>query len=414
MPPVDSLLNETRLQACDVWVLGGGISGISTAIVLQSFGVQTAVITETTPRQLPGESHHPLVATGYAMASAYPHDLRVDGLEEISDASQAVLRNLSEQPFSGVRVYRLFEVFEHEPPPPPLASRRMSFRYFAGNAESLATLNPPIRPGASHVWGFCFDSYFADMPVYMPFLWSFYLDRGGMIVPMRYKAADVAAQVRHQSLINCLGLEAAVAADDPSPAVIMRGQQVIVPAAPLLTAPGGIPVAYNYTPSAEVFSRADGEPEYVHFFPRSDGWILGQTREPGVLDEHGNWVGAAVLGSTVTVEGIHIPKPILSLNDALLTSWQQHGFAQRPLKARTGYRYYRDPAGSGVRLETEILGETCLVHNYGHGGSGVTMSWGCALKVASLLFEFHPELKRPIASASSFDSTLLETLSYVQ
>ena len=32
-----------------------------------------------------------------------------------------------------------------------------------------------------------------------------------------------------------------------------------------------------------------------------------------------------------------------------------------------------------VRLETED--GTRIVHNYGHGGSGVTLSWGCALEV---------------------------------
>ena len=28
---------------------------------------------------------------------------------------------------------------------------------------------------------------------------------------------------------------------------------------------------------------------------------------------------------------------------------------------------------------------TRIVHNYGHGGSGVTLSWGCALEVADLV-----------------------------
>jgi D-amino-acid oxidase len=37
-----------------------------------------------------------------------------------------------------------------------------------------------------------------------------------------------------------------------------------------------------------------------------------------------------------------------------------------------------------VRLETETLdGGRRLVHNYGHGGAGVTLSWGCALDVAA-------------------------------
>jgi D-amino-acid oxidase len=39
------------------------------------------------------------------------------------------------------------------------------------------------------------------------------------------------------------------------------------------------------------------------------------------------------------------------------------------------------PARRQVRLERE--GD--VVHCYGHGGAGVTLSWGCAEEVASLL-----------------------------
>ena len=44
---------------------------------------------------------------------------------------------------------------------------------------------------------------------------------------------------------------------------------------------------------------------------------------------------------------------------------------------RVGLRPFRR---SGVRLEHEA--GTRVVHNYGHGGSGVTFSWGCGLEVA--------------------------------
>jgi D-amino-acid oxidase len=54
------------------------------------------------------------------------------------------------------------------------------------------------------------------------------------------------------------------------------------------------------------------------------------------------------------------------------------------LRERVGLRPFRK---SGVRLEKEKLcdGRTAI-HNYGHGGSGFTLSWGCAenvLKIAT-------------------------------
>lgn len=46
---------------------------------------------------------------------------------------------------------------------------------------------------------------------------------------------------------------------------------------------------------------------------------------------------------------------------------------------RVGLRPFRS---AGVRLEAEP--GTRIVHNYGHGGAGVTLSWGCAYEVADL------------------------------
>jgi D-amino-acid oxidase len=44
------------------------------------------------------------------------------------------------------------------------------------------------------------------------------------------------------------------------------------------------------------------------------------------------------------------------------------------------------PVRSTVRVEAErIAPDRLLVHNYGHGGAGITLSWGCAIEVAELV-----------------------------
>jgi D-amino-acid oxidase len=53
----------------------------------------------------------------------------------------------------------------------------------------------------------------------------------------------------------------------------------------------------------------------------------------------------------------------------------------RILNIRTGFR----PVRPEVRLEKTVLDGTTIVHNYGHGGSGVTLSWGCARQVQAML-----------------------------
>jgi D-amino-acid oxidase len=52
------------------------------------------------------------------------------------------------------------------------------------------------------------------------------------------------------------------------------------------------------------------------------------------------------------------------------------------LAERVGLRPFRK---SGVRLERDRLRDSrTIIHNYGHGGAGFTLSWGCARKVLEL------------------------------
>lgn len=47
-----------------------------------------------------------------------------------------------------------------------------------------------------------------------------------------------------------------------------------------------------------------------------------------------------------------------------------------------GLRPWRERS---FRLETETVGQKFVVHNYGHGGAGISLSWGCALEVVDLV-----------------------------
>jgi D-amino-acid oxidase len=51
----------------------------------------------------------------------------------------------------------------------------------------------------------------------------------------------------------------------------------------------------------------------------------------------------------------------------------------RVVAHRVGLRPVRDQ----VRLEEEARDGGRVIHNYGHGGGGVTLSWGCAREVTA-------------------------------
>lgn len=54
---------------------------------------------------------------------------------------------------------------------------------------------------------------------------------------------------------------------------------------------------------------------------------------------------------------------------------------ERIVRRLVGLRPFRP---MGVRLEVEAVGRTTLIHHYGHGGSGVTLSWGTARQAVDL------------------------------
>src|SRR4028119_166456 len=58
----------------------------------------------------------------------------------------------------------------------------------------------------------------------------------------------------------------------------------------------------------------------------------------------------------------------------------------RGLRTVAGLRPYRR---SGFVVRRDQLGEKALVHNYGHGGSGITFSWGTARLAVDLGLQAH-------------------------
>ena len=390
MPEADTELSKKRIL-----VLGAGISGLSTAILLQARGYQVTILAQYRALNQKLLPDNPLVPTDYAMASAYPHNLKVENLNKISADSQRIFRNLERQNFAGLHRYRIYEVFEvnnpaDSPASPPLNEHRINFEKFSGEEHDLkaAGLNVPARSDAGILQGWRFDSYFVDMPVYMQELWRTFEVNGGLYQEKIIDRDFIEKLPPGTRAVNCLGLGSVDLFNDKSECLIMRGSQLIVEGAPMVKDEDGMPLAYNYTPTREVYQRADGRPEYLHFFPREDGWILGQTREPGRLDEDNNFIGEEVIGNRFKQDGCLIPLAILHLNHEILYNWQGISVEERKTVARVGYRYYRDPEKTGVRLEVDsdlAAKDITLVHNYGHGGSGITMSWGCSAKAVSLM-----------------------------
>lgn len=51
---------------------------------------------------------------------------------------------------------------------------------------------------------------------------------------------------------------------------------------------------------------------------------------------------------------------------------------------------------SGIRLEAQTIGDRLVIHDYGHGGSGISLSWGCAHEAVTIMKQ-HINQQVPIA-----------------
>jgi glycine/D-amino acid oxidase-like deaminating enzyme len=65
---------------------------------------------------------------------------------------------------------------------------------------------------------------------------------------------------------------------------------------------------------------------------------------------------------------------------------------ERVIRTTVGLRPHRD---SGFRLEAEKLDQKMLIHNYGHGGAGMSLSWGTGQMAAELALE-HTERRAAV------------------
>jgi D-amino-acid oxidase len=99
--------------------------------------------------------------------------------------------------------------------------------------------------------------------------------------------------------------------------------------------------------------------EITYFFPHGSTVVLGGTEQHGAASTGADpAVASRILRGCAAVEPSLASAPILA-----------HRVGLRPVRP-------------SVRLEAQaIAGGRSLVHNYGHGGAGVTLSWGCAMSV---------------------------------
>ena len=307
----------------DVLVIGAGAAGLTTAISLAEAGLSVTIRTAELPEQTTSAAAG---AVWGAVKVGPPERARsgpIPGLE--------VLSKLAAEPGTGVRMATGREV------------SRSPFEpyYWMRLLADLRPCEPPELP-AGFTDGWRYTAPLVTMPVYLTYLRDRFERAGGTleVSPVTALAGLAGAA---PVIVNCSGAAAFDLVPDPE-VVPVRGQVVIA-------ANPGI---------EEFLVNRDPEPPWiVYMFPHGDTILLGGTNDEGNWDtEPRPEVAERIVAGCIAIE------PRLRGAEIL------------------GHRVGLRPCRPEVRLEAEPLGDGVLWHNYGHGGAGISMSWGCAAEIA--------------------------------
>ncbi|GGN59550.1 amino acid oxidase [Streptomyces albiflavescens] len=182
-----------------------------------------------------------------------------------------------------------------------------------------------------------------DMPAHLRWLRERLLRARGTIEAR--SVADL-AEAEAPIVVNCTGLGAHELVPDPTVRPV-RGQLVIVEN----------PGIRTWLVSTDANAGTT-----TYLFPQPDRLVLG-----GTTDEDDWSLTPDPVVAQEIVERCAALRPEIA--------------GARVLDHRVGLRPVRD----SVRLEREVLPDgRVVVHNYGHGGAGVTVAWGCAREAAGL------------------------------
>ena len=361
-------------------IIGGGVSGITTALALQLLGHETVVYAAEIVHEDAPED--PRFASLYPAASVIPHSVQTEALDRIFPPSQEIFEHLHALSMAGMKLHDHFEVFEFPVEPPPYASHMKNFR--AINERPRKESAPvPRRPGIDDLYGWNFDCYVAEWPIYMKQLYELYGRAGGTVHRRKLTSSDIGS-LEPQVVVNCAGIWSPSLFKDPEPRRVLKGHLVHVSGAPMIREFDRIP-SYNYTPRPEVYSAPDNEPCDLYFYPRTGGWIVGGSRQKGIIAEDGAFEGTE-FEEVTSLDGTLLPPQIIDINREIIEHTYGLDLGETgKTEVRTGLRYVRKFEGDGLRLEKSREYGKSVIHNYAHGGAGVTLSWGCALEVATLL-----------------------------
>ena len=307
-----------------VAIVGAGVSGLTCAVVFAERRYRTAIFAKETGQQ---------TTSGAAAALWFPYDAEPAN-KVIAWALETynVLVDLSRDSGAGVSVIELRQFSR---------TADVSVPDWASSLGARPLRRDELLPAFAS--GFALNVPLMDTTIYLDYLAARLLKAGGEInANIRFeKLEDVSREF--DFVINCAGIGARELVQDVD-LEPHRGQVAIVPKIDNLTC-----------------AIVSDDAPLMYAIPRTNDCVFGGTNEISANLEVNSAATLTIVDECTRVLNMETP---------------------RVLAERVGLRPFRK---SGVRLQRDRLrdGRTAI-HNYGHGGSGFTLSWGCAEDVFDL------------------------------
>jgi glycine/D-amino acid oxidase-like deaminating enzyme len=219
--------------------------------------------------------------------------------------------------------------------------------------------NDNVLKNTKYNYAWKYEAPCIDMGRYLEFLENefFRLGGNGIILRKLNSLEEVIRTNEFDIIVNCSGLGAKTLVND-NDMVPIRGQTLIVK---FDRNNEGLHKK-NY-----FFKAKDTNESVTYIYPRGNGvYVLGGTFE---MDKEDQTIDEKIANDIIRRCDEMVPQ--LRIHDQ--TQCLGHFVGLRPYRRR------------GVRLELEQINDVIIVHNYGHCGSGVTLSYGSALEVIQLL-----------------------------
>jgi D-amino-acid oxidase len=337
---------STDTDRNDVLVLGCGVSGLTTAIrLIERQPDQGQRRVTIWARRVP-----PQTTSNIAAAVWYPYDAGSnERAVKWGAIAYKVFGDLMDAPGTGVIRRNVLELLAEPDPEGP---------WWKASVPGVEHARPDELP-AGYADGFVFDAPVIDTSIYLNYLRSRFEAAGGVIVEDRTVHDLSEAFAICDVVVNCTGLGARELEHDTSFRPT-RGQVVRV-------RQNGFTRVLIDDRGPTTNPYASGKLTYI--VPRSNDIILG---------------GTAIADDITTDDEIkqkidNEEVQTIIRRCAALAPEFAHLTPDDILEVKIGLR----PVRSDVRLEREsFTPEHWLISNYGHGGAGVTLSWGCAAEVA--------------------------------